>query len=43
MVLLLPLFLELDGIWLAGVAADLLGAFTAGALIWKYRKQYRYL
>ena len=43
MVLLLPLFLELDGIWLAGVAADLLGAFTAGALIWKYRKQYHYL
>ncbi|MCI9156488.1 MAG: MATE family efflux transporter [Lawsonibacter sp.] len=43
MVLLLPAFLGLDGVWLAIVAADFLGAVAAGLLIWKYRKRYHYL
>jgi len=42
MVLLLPLALGLDGIWLAVVVADGLGAAAALALIWGYRNQYRY-
>ena len=43
LVLLLPLVLDLDGIWLAVVAADGLGAAVALGLIWRYRKRYHYL
>lgn len=43
MVLLLPLVLDLNGIWLAVVAADGLGAAVALRLIWRYRKRYHYL
>ena len=43
MVILLPLFLKLDGIWLAVVVADSLGALIAVLLIWIYRKRYGYL
>ena len=42
MVLLLPLLLDLDGIWLAVVAADGLGAAVALFLTWNYRKRYHY-
>ena len=42
MVLLLPLVLDLDGIWLAVVVADGLGAAVALALIWRYRERYHY-
>lgn len=42
MVILLPLFLRLDGIWLAVVVADALGGAAAAALIWKYRTKYHY-
>ena len=43
MVLLLPLLLKLDGIWLAVVVADGLGAAVAVWLMWRYRKRYHYL
>lgn len=43
MVLLLPLFLDVDGIWLAVVVADGLGAAVALWLMWRYRKRYHYL
>ncbi len=43
MVLLLPLFLDVDGIWLAVVVADGLGAAMALWLMWRYRKRYHYL
>ena len=43
MVLLLPLFFKLDGIWLAVTVADALGALVSVLLIWKYRKRYHYL
>lgn len=43
MVILLPLFLKLDGIWLAVVVADGLGAAAAAWLMWRYRKRYHYL
>ena len=43
MVLLLPLALDLDGIWLAVVVADGMGAAVALGLIWGYRKRYHYL
>lgn len=43
MVILLPLLLDLDGIWLAVVAADGLGAAVACLLIWKYRGRYHYM
>ena len=43
MVLLLPLVLDLDGIWLAVVVADGLGANLALGLIWHYRKRYHSL
>ena len=43
MVLILPLVLDLDGIWLSVVAADGLGAAVALALIWRYRHRYHYL
>ena len=42
MVLLLPLLLDLDGIWLAVVAADGLSAAVALFLTWNYRKRYHY-
>lgn len=42
MVLLLPLFLDLDGIWLAVVAADGLGALVALAFLWGKRRRYHY-
>ena len=42
MVLLLPAVLKLDGVWLAVVVADALGALTAGVLIWRYRGRYHY-
>lgn len=40
---LLPLALDLDGIWLAVVVADGMGAAVAAGLIWRYRKRYHYL
>lgn len=43
MVLLLPLVLDLDGIWLAVVVADGMGAAVALGLTWKYRTRYHYL
>lgn len=43
LVLLLPLVLDLDGIWLAVVAADGLGSAVALGLTWRYRKRYHYL
>ena len=43
LVLLMPLVLELDGIWLAVVAADGLGALAALGFLWRKRKQYHYL
>ena len=43
MVFLLPLALKLDGIWLAVVVADGLGAVVALALIWSNRERYHYL
>ncbi|RKI65212.1 MATE family efflux transporter [bacterium 1xD42-67] len=43
MVLLLPLVLDLDGIWMAVVVADGLGAAVALGLIWRYRRRYHYL
>ena len=43
MVLLLPMFLDLDGVWLAVVVADGMGAAVALGLIWGYRKRYHYL
>ena len=42
MVILLPLMLKLDGIWLAVVVADGLGAAAALGLIWGYRNRYHY-
>ncbi len=42
MVFLLPLFLDLDGIWLAVVAADALGAMASVFFLWRYRKRYNY-
>ena len=42
MVLLFPLVLGLDGIWLTVVVADGLGAAVALGLIWRYRNRYHY-
>ena len=42
MVLLLPLVLDLDGIWLAVVVAEGMGAAVALGLIWRYRGRYHY-
>lgn len=42
-VLLLPLFLGLDGVWLAVVAADLMGALVVLFLLWHKKKDYGYL
>ena len=43
MVILLPLALKTDGIWLAVVAAEGIGAAMSLAVLWKKRKQYHYL
>ena len=43
MVLLLPLVLKTDGIWLAVVAAEGIGAAMSLFVLWKKRKQYQYL
>lgn len=43
LVLIMPLVLDLDGIWLAVVAADGLGALVALAFLWGNRKRYHYL
>lgn len=44
MVLLLPLLLPdpLDGVWLAVVSADILGAALSLWLLWHYRRRYHY-
>jgi len=39
---LLPLVLDVTGIWLATPAAELLGVLMAAALLLKYRKRYGY-
>ena len=41
-VLLLPLILELDGIWLSVVAAELAALILAGFFVVKYRSHYHY-
>lgn len=43
MALLLPLLLKLDGVWLAVVAADALGALAAVCFLRRYRGRYHYL
>ena len=43
MVLLLPLFLDLDGIWLAVVAAEGLGALISAGFLWGKGNRYHYL
>jgi Na+-driven multidrug efflux pump len=43
LVLLLPLVLDLDGVWLAVVAAEGLAAVASAVLLWKQRKRYHYL
>ena len=40
--LVLPLFLGVNGIWLATPAAELMALALSGALFVKYRKQYGY-
>ena len=42
-ILLLPMLLGIDGIWLAVVAAEGIGAAMSLAELWKKRKQYHYL
>jgi Na+-driven multidrug efflux pump len=42
-VLILPEFLELDGIWLAIVAAELAALLLTAFFFFKYRKRYQYL
>ena len=41
-VLILPVFLKLDGVWLAIVAAELLALFVTAAFLVKKRKKYHY-
>jgi Na+-driven multidrug efflux pump len=41
--LILPVFLNVTGIWLAVPLAELLALFVSGALIIKYRNLYGYL
>lgn len=43
LVLLMPMVLDLDGIWLAVVAADGLGALVALSFLWGKRNRYHYL
>lgn len=42
MVILLPILLGLDGVWLAVTVADGMGAAAACFLIWRYRNRYHY-
>ena len=42
-VLLLPILLAVDGIWLAGVAAELVTLFLTAILIFSQRKRYGYM
>lgn len=41
-VLLLPLWLGLDGIWLSGVTAEVLAASVSILVLWRMRRRYRY-
>lgn len=41
-VLILPIFLEVDGIWLAITVAEALALAVTAVLLVKYRKEYRY-
>lgn len=43
LVLVMPMVLDLDGIWLAVVAADGLGALVALSFLWGKRNRYHYL
>lgn len=43
MILLLPLFFGLDGIWLSMAAAEVLALVVTGVCMIKYRKVYHYL
>lgn len=43
LVILLPLVLDLDGVWLAVVAAEGLSAAVSAALLWRQRTRYHYL
>ena len=42
-VLLLPILLGVDGIWLSIVAAELLALGVTGIFLWKMRRRYHYL
>lgn len=42
-VLILPIFLGIDGIWLAIVAAELLALLFTGLFLWGNRKKYHYV
>lgn len=42
-VLVLPIFLEIDGIWLSVVVAELLSLLVTAFCVFKYRKRYHYL
>ena len=42
MVLLMPLLLDIDGIWLAVVVAEGLGAMVSCCLLWRCRRRYHY-
>ena len=42
LVLLLPLVLDLDGVWLAVVAAEGFAAIASAVLLWRQRKRYHY-
>ena len=43
LVILLPLVLDLDGVWLAVVAAEGLAAVVSVILLWRQRTRYHYL
>lgn len=43
LVILLPLVLGLDGVWLAVVAAEGLAAVVSAVLLWRQRTRYHYL
>ena len=43
LVILLPLVLDLDGVWLAVVAAEGFAAIASAVLLWRQRKRYHYL
>lgn len=42
-IFLLPIFLKLDGVWLAIVVAEFVSIFMSAAFLYAYRKQYQYL